>query len=37
MLTPTEYKLLYIFVKNPGTALTRNLLLKKCGTMKETL
>lgn len=29
MLTPTEYKLLYIFVKNPGTALTRNLLLEK--------
>lgn len=29
MLTPTEYKLLYIFVKNPGIALTRNLLLEK--------
>lgn len=28
-LTPTEFKLLYIFVKNPGTALTRSLLLEK--------
>lgn len=29
MLTPTEYKLLYVFVKNPKAALTRNLLLEK--------
>lgn len=29
MLTPTEFKLLYVFVKNPGMALTRNLLLEK--------
>ena len=28
-LTPTEYKLLYTFVKNPNIALTRSLLLEK--------
>ncbi len=28
-LTPTEFKLLYVFVKNPNTALTRTLLLEK--------
>ncbi len=28
-LTPTEYKLLCVFVKNPNIALTRNLLLEK--------
>lgn len=29
LLTPTEYKLLYVFVKNPNIALTRSLLLEK--------
>ena len=28
-LTPTEFKLLYVFVKNENMALTRNLLLEK--------
>lgn len=28
-LTPTEFKLLQVFVKNPGAALTRTLLLEK--------
>ena len=28
-LTPTEFKLLYVFVKNSGMALTRSLLLEK--------
>lgn len=28
-LTPTEFKLLHVFVKNPKTALTRTLLLEK--------
>lgn len=32
-LTPTEYKLLVIFCKNPGQILTRQLLLEKLWDM----